>query len=71
MRTKAINSNNCELINNHTQNEHRIRPQYVCSQGDPKLLWQTIVQELDESRGGRSGLSVLTSLLASVDVKIY
>ena len=30
-----------------------------------------IVQELCESRGGRSGLSVLTSLLVSVDVKIY
>ena len=29
-----------------------------------------IVQELCESRGGRPGLSVLTSLLASVDVKI-
>ena len=31
----------------------------------------TIVQELCESRGGRPGLSVLTSLLVSVDVKIY
>ena len=30
-----------------------------------------IVQELCESRGGRLGLSVLTSLLVSVDVKIY
>ena len=30
-----------------------------------------IVQELCESRGGRSGLSVLTSLLVSVDVKNY
>ena len=30
-----------------------------------------IVQELCESRGGRPGLSLLTSLLASVDVKIY
>ena len=34
----------------------------------PKRL---IVQELCESRGGRPGLSVLTSLLVSVDVKIY
>ena len=32
---------------------------------------QFIVQELCESRGGRPELSVLTSLLASVDVKIY
>ena len=32
---------------------------------------RAIVQELCESRGGRPGLSVLTSLLVSVDVKIY
>ena len=32
---------------------------------------KVIVQELCESRGGRPGLSVLTSLLVSVDVKIY
>ena len=32
---------------------------------------EVIVQELCESRGGRPGLSVLTSLLVSVDVKIY
>ena len=30
-----------------------------------------IVQELCESQGGRPGLSVLTSLLVSVYVKIY
>ena len=30
-----------------------------------------IVQELCESRGGRPGLSVVTSLLVSVDVKNY
>ena len=30
-----------------------------------------IVQELRESRGGRPGLSILTSLLVSVDVKLY
>ena len=30
-----------------------------------------VVQELCESRGGRPGLSVLTSLLASVDLKLY
>ena len=33
-------------------------------------LW-VIVQELCDSRGGRPGLSVLTSLLVSVDVKLY
>ena len=32
---------------------------------------QFIVQELCESRGGLPGLSVLTSLLVSVDVKNY
>ena len=31
----------------------------------------SIVQELCESGGGRPGLSVLTSLLVSVDVKLY
>ena len=36
-----------------------------------KLVHKIIVQELCESRGGRPELSVLTSLLASVDVKIY
>ena len=30
-----------------------------------------IVQELRESRGGRPGLSILTSLLVSMYVKIY
>ena len=30
---------------------------------------EIIVQELCESRGGRPGLSVLTSLIVSVDVK--
>ena len=30
-----------------------------------------IVQELCESRGGRPGLSVLTNLMVSVDVKQY
>ena len=34
------------------------------------LNLHTIVQELCESRGGRPGLSVLTSLLVSVDVKL-
>ena len=37
----------------------------------PRNGTHLIVQELCESRGGRPGLSVLTSLLASVDVKIY
>ena len=39
--------------------------------GSLTKLCKSIVQELCESRGGRPGLSVLTSLLASVDVKLY
>ena len=37
----------------------------------PCPFTNVIVQELCESGGGRPGLSVLTSLLVSVDVKIY
>ena len=33
--------------------------------------FRIIAQEMCESRGGRPGLSVLTSLLVSVDVKLY
>ena len=36
-----------------------------------RMTAKFIVQELCESRGGRPGLSVLTSLLVSVDVKLY
>ena len=38
---------------------------------DKPGLTHPIVQELCESRGGRPGLSVLTSLMVSVDVKHY
>ena len=47
----------------------------VCTAGGYLMSKETttpgIVQELCESRGGRPGLSVLMSLLVSVDVKIY
>ena len=49
-------------------------PQIQCEEKDEaeeKKKQQLIVQELCESRGGRPGLSVLTSLLVSVVVKIY
>ena len=36
----------------------------------PEILLAVRVQELCESRGGRPGLSVLTSLMDSVDVKL-
>ena len=39
--------------------------------GSGPAYLSAIVQELCESRGGRPGLSVLTSLLVSVDVKNY
>ena len=35
------------------------------------IISVVIVQELCESRDGRPGLSVLTSLLVSMDVKLY
>ena len=35
------------------------------------FVFLVIVQELCESRSGRPGLSVLTSLLVSADVKLY
>ena len=35
-----------------------------------RTMGRLIVQELCESRGGRPGLSVLMSLLVSVDVKL-
>ena len=38
---------------------------------DGRLALKDIVQELCASRDGHPGLSVLTSLLVSVDVKIY
>ena len=36
-----------------------------------ECCFMSIVPELCESRGGRPGLSVLTSLMVSVDVKLY
>ena len=42
-----------------------------CPNTQRSFEYLIIVQELCESRGGRPGLSVLTSLLVSVDVKLY
>ena len=44
---------------------------YLLYKVNNNLSWGVIVQELCESRGGRPRLSVLTSLLVSVDVKNY
>ena len=51
-----------------TGSQHSDGGRYICT----KAGSEEVVQELCESRrGGRPGLSVLTSLLVSVDVKIY
>ena len=57
---------------------HAIRADRSCHWGRKAICYtrvmlfgEFIVQELCESRGGRPELSVLTSLLASADVKIY
>jgi len=47
------------------KNKHKSIYSYFCG------YWRLIVQELCESRGDRPGLSVLTSLMVSVDVKLY
>ena len=44
---------------------------YSCESSPSHKRAELIVQELCESRGGCPGLSVLTSRLVSVDVKIY
>ena len=48
--------------------DHRQNNSYVNLMGTSSV---PTVQELCESRGGRPGLSVLTCLLVSVDVKNY
>ena len=57
---------------------HDIRADRSCHWGRKAICYKRvtlfgefIVQELCESRGGRPGLSVLTRLLVSVDVKLY
>ena len=55
----------------HTDNIIIVSEDEQCRKGGDMPERRVIVQELCESRGGRSGLSVLTSLLVSVDVKIY
>ena len=57
-----------ELIVLLAQTENKT---YKKDRFDKNDLTYIIVQELCESRGRRPGLSVLTSLLVSVDVKLY
>ena len=55
----------------YTPKEREIISKYINVYSFVSVSVHTIVQELCESRGGRPGLSVLTSLLVSVDVKLY
>ena len=65
---KAIHS--CRITCEHSESARERR--IALYKSDPHTHTHThIVQELCESRGGRPGLSVLTSLLVSVDVKLY
>ena len=54
---------------------HPTTPENESLQSQFNHMWLSlapvIVQELCESRGGRPGLSVLRSLLVSVDVKLH
>ena len=58
-----------------TTSSYGERMVYECDEclraGPKRARCVPIVQELCESRGGRPGLSVLTSLLVSVGVKLY
>ena len=63
---------NCELPSSESYEVYqgeRGKKEYKNSKH--KITTLFIVQELCEIRGGRPGLSVLTSLLVSVDVKQY
>ena len=55
-------SQHCAIMFGHAAGSLRL---------DSVKLVAFIVQEPCESRGGRLGLSVLTNLLVSVDVKLY
>ena len=62
----------CDGILNQTGiTEHHEVAGQQCSVSSDGSLCVFIVQELCESRGGRPELSVLTSFLVSVDVKLY
>ena len=54
-----------------TSSPHTTFPLHTLAKYESQIIMWLIVQERCESRGGRPGLSVLTSLLVSVDVMIY
>ena len=59
------------IHSNHKKNW--IKQRRLCGHTKTELAScsHSIVQELCESRGGRPGLSVVTSLLVSMDIKNY
>ena len=80
LRAQSTQRSSPALKRRHTKTTTKTRIAYGNSPGmrvNTRYINSTrgtadiIVLELCESRGGRPGLSVLTSLLVSVDVKIY
>ena len=67
-RRSENNNNNNKTV---SASAYISSPVATCSQIKVVIccISSSIVQELSESRGGRPGLFVLTSLLVSVDVK--
>ena len=72
-RCQTIGERKTKWINEQTNTLKPARNNRVASTecAASYFIYGCIVQELRESRGGRPGLSVLTSLLAFVDVKNY
>ena len=68
---ETLHWNSARTIISYSQKYRGSKPLELTHFSEHTHLAVFIVQELCESRGGRPGLSVLTSLLASVDVKIY
>ena len=58
-------------VNNGSYQPVSLSARNVNIKGSRVQSTSLIVQELSESRGGRPELSVLTSLLVSVDIKNY
>ena len=59
----------CTHVSVHTVIVTTVTPELLFSLTRGGTVRQLSVQELCESRGGRPGLSDLTSLMVSVDVK--
>ena len=69
--SKKLISHSCIITFERSESSRERRIALCKSDHQQHNYDDVIVQELCESRGGRPGLSVLTSLLVSVDVKLY